>query len=208
VAKIKELVSNIKNCSANLVDQPGFLTPDYTELAKYCKEFLLDLGYKVINPISYKFKAKRIDDLFNLFYERLEHYHPEMTGSYRNLKRDRAVAGRFVKARAEASSISEKHALSECAEIILTVFEYEDDFNFNLPLTFEMFGQANCGWITAKAVQIMNREREAKELLMVDKMIDEYNEEYIKKHGIESIALINLVEEIEDGKKEKGSSST
>lgn len=207
MAKVKELVANIKNCSADLVDQPGFLVPDYTELASYCKDFLLDLGYKVVNPISYKFKATRIDDLFNLFYERLEYYHPEMTGSYRNLKRDRAVASRFVEARVKASGISEKHALSECAEIILTVFEYENDFNFNLPLTFEMFGQANCGWITDKAVQIMNKTREKRERLMVDKMIEEYNDEYIKKHGIESIALINLIEEEEDGKeKDKGSS--
>ncbi len=208
MAKIEDLVSNIKNCAANLVDQPGFLVPDYTELVTYCKELLLDLGYKVVNPVSYKFKATRIDDLFNLFYERLEYYHPEMTGSYRNLKRDRAVASRFVEARAKASSISEKHALSECADIILTVFEHEDEFNFNLPLTFEMFGQANCGWITDKAVQIMNREREGKERAAVDKMIDDYNNEYIKKHGIESIALINLIEEEEDGEeKENGSSS-
>lgn len=205
MSKIKELVADIKNCSTNLVDRPGFLVPNYSELAGYCKDFLLDLGYKVVNPISYKFKATRIDDLFNLFYERLEYYHPELTGSYRNLKRDRAVASRFVEARVKASGISEKHALSECAEIILTVFEYEEDFNFNLPLTFEMFGQANCGWITDKAVQIMNKTREKKERDAVDKMIDEYNEEYIKKHGIESIAFINTIEEAGNGKKEKGS---
>jgi hypothetical protein len=205
VSKVSDLVLDIKNCSVGLVDQPGFLVPDYTELAKYCKEFLLDLGYKVVNPVNYKFKVTRIEDLFNLFYDRLEYYHPEMTGVYRNLNRDRATASRFVEARAKASGIDEKYALSECAEIILTVFEYEDEFNFNLPLTFEMFGQVNCGWITDKAVRIMNRDKETKERAIVDKMIDDYNDVYIKKHGIESIAFISQIEETENGKKERSS---
>ncbi len=207
MSKTNKLVVDIKNCSVNLVEQPGFLVPDYTELAKYCKNFLLSLGYKVVNPMKGDFKAKTIDDLFHLFYDLLRHYHPEVE-VYQNLDRDRKIASRFVEARILGGSISEKRALDECAEIILTVFRHEAEFNFNLPLTFEMFGQVSCGWITDKAIRIMNKTRERRESFMVDKMIEEYNDEYIKKHGIESIALINLIEEAEDGEKEKGSSDT
>lgn len=203
MSEIDKLVVAIKNCSNNLVDQPGFLKPDYTELAKNCKQFLLELGYKVVSPINHRFKAKKIEDLFNLFYDRLNYYHPDMAGVYRNIDRDRKIASKFVEARMEANGINKEQALGECAEIILNVFEYEEEFNFNLPLTFEMFGQASCGWITDKAVQIINREKEKKDKAIVDKMIDKYNEGYIKKHGIESIAFINLLEAIEDGEKEK-----
>ena len=202
---LKELISNIKNCSTGIVDQPGFLVPDHTELASYCKAFLLELGYRVVKPLTPRFKAIRIDDLYNLFYERLKHYHPDLC-VYSNQSRDRAIASKFLKVRMEAGDVSKKYALSECAEIILTVFEHEDEFNFNLPLTFEMFGQANCGWITSKAIQIMNKKREKRESIMIDKMIDEYNAAYIKKHGIESISFINLdkFEDVKDKIKEEG----
>lgn len=202
MAKKTELVSNIAKCSGDIIDQPGFLVPDYTELASYCKKFLLELGYRVVKPLATRFKAIRIDDLYNLFYERLKHYHPDLC-VYSNQSRDRAIASKFLKIRMEAGDVSKKYALSECAEIILTVFEHESEFNFNLPLTFEMFGQANCSWITAKAIAIINIKKKKRDELLVDKMICDYNNEYIKKYGIESIAFLKKIEEEKDGK-EKG----
>jgi len=203
LAKKSDIVEKIAKCSKDVVAQPGFLPVDYTELENYCKEFLLESGYRVVKPLKARFKAKREDDLFHLFYDRLKYYHPDLS-VYSNLKRDRAIASRFVKARMELGDISKEYALNECAEIILTVFEHENDFNFNLPLTFEMFGQANCAWITEKAIGIINKKKEKREALIIDKMIEEYNNEYLKKHGIESIALLSKIEEAEDGKKEEG----
>ena len=199
--KKSDIVEKILKCSKDIITQPGFLPTDYSELEDYCKEFLLKSGYRVVRPLKTRFKATREDDLFHLFYDRLKYYHPE-TSVYSNLKRDRAIASRFVKARMELGDVSKEYALNECAEIILTVFEHEADFNFNLPLTFEMFGQANCAWITEKAIDIMNEKREKREAEIIDKMIDEYNEKYIKEHGIESIAFLTEIEEATDGKKE------
>lgn len=193
-----ELVSQIKKCSTDIVDQPGFLVPDYTALEALCKEFLMELGYRVVRPLNPRFKAARIDDLYNLFYERLKHYHPDLA-VYSNQSRDRAIASRFLKTRMEAGDVSKKYALGECAEIILTIFEHEDEFNFNLPLTFEMFGQINCGWITDKAIKIINTKKKKNEQILIDKMIQDYNDEYIKKHGIEGIAFLKNIEEEKDG---------
>jgi len=202
LGKKPDIVEKIAQCSKAITTQPGFLPVDYTELEGYCKEFLLESGYRVVRPLKPRFKAIREDDLFHLFYDRLKYHHPD-SSVYSNLKRDRAIASRFVKARMELGDVDKKYALNECAEIILTVFEHEDEFNFNLPLTFEMFGQANCAWITAKAIGIINKKREKKEAAVIDKMIEDYNNEYIKKHGIESIAFLSKIEEAEDGKKEK-----
>ncbi len=200
-----ELVLEIQKCSTDLIEQTGFLVPDYTELISHCKKLLLEMGYKVVKPMSTRFKATKIDDLFNLFYDRLSHYHPDQS-VYMNLKKDRSIASRFLKARMEAGDVNKRQALSECAEIILTVFEHEDEFNFNLPLTFEMFGQAKCAWITEKSIEIINAKKAKIDEKLVNKMIDDYNEEYIKEHGISSIAFLTKIEEAEDGKKEKGTS--
>lgn len=202
MTKKSELVSKINKCSKDLIEQTGFLIPDYTELISHSKELLLEEGYKIVKPMSTRFKANKIDDLFNLFYDRLSHYHPDQS-VYMNLKKDRSIASRFLKARMEAGDVSKKQALSECAEIILTVFENEDEFNFNLPLTFEMFGQAKCAWITEKAIEIINAKKAKRDEELVDKMIDDYNKEYLKEHGINSIAFLTKIEEAKDGKKEE-----
>ena len=204
--KKSETVDRLAKCSRDIITDPGFLVPDYKELETCCKEFLLERGYRVVKPITPRFKAISIDDLYNLFYERLRYYHPDLS-VYSNISRDRAIASRFLKNRMEVGDVSKEYALSECAEIILTVFEHEDEFNFNLPLTFEMFGQANCAWITEKAINIMNVKRGKREEMLMNKMVEDYNNEYIKKYGIESIAFLSKIEEEEDGK-EKRSSST
>ena len=95
--------------------------------------------------------------------------------------------------------------------LIHTVLKHESDFNFNMPLTFSAFGQANCGWITDKAIQIMNKKK-AKE--------DEYRAEvaqeaclnyYIEKHGEDSIGfdldkILKNTEEQNGKEEEKGNS--
>jgi len=198
LGKKVDIVDRIAKCTGDIIAQPGFLAPDYSELSALCKEFLLEQGYRVVKPLKPRFKATREDDLFHLFYDRLNYYHPNKS-VYSNLKRDRAIASRFLKARMEAGDVSKEYALGECAEIILTVFEHEDEFNFNLPLTFEMFGQANCAWITEKAINIINAKKEKREAAIIDKMIDDYNRDYIKKYGIEDIAFLSKIEEDKDG---------
>lgn len=128
------------------------------ELELACLEFLRFKGYKVSRPIEYRYKVKKLDDLIQFFYAMLDSKHPEYINVYRSLGRDRAIARRFVDNRIYATGYSEEIALKECAEIIATVFEYEKDFNFRTDINFGMFGQKNLGWITEKAVNIINRK--------------------------------------------------
>jgi hypothetical protein len=102
----------------------------------------------------------------------------------------------------DAGNLNKKQALCECAEIINTVFDREDDFNFNLPLSFEMFGQQSAGWITKKAIYIMNSEKEKRDIKIVEGIQDKYIEEYLKEHSEENIGF-DIDEILENIEKEK-----
>lgn len=193
---VDALISDIEN-NINV----GFLSTDNESLAKACKKFLIYMGYKVIDPMKYTYNVEKLDDLFTLFYAFLEYKHPELVDVYRNIKRDRAIAKRFLDARMEVGNLNKKQALCECAEIIKTVFDREDDFNFNLPLSFEMFGQQSAGWITKKAVEIMNSEKEKRDEKIVEGIQNKHIEEYLKEHGEESIGF-NIDEIFENLKRE------
>lgn len=194
---VDDLISDIES-NINV----GFLSTDNESLAKVCKKFLIHMGYKVIDPMKYTYNVKKLDDLFDLFYALLEYNHPELVDAHRNMNRDRALAKRFLDSRMDAGNLNKKQALCECAEIIKTVFDREDDFNFNLPLSFEMFGQQSAGWITKKAIYIMNSEKEKRDIKIVEGIQDKYIEEYLKEHSEENIGF-DVDEILENIEKEK-----
>lgn len=123
-----------------------------------CIEFLVYKGYKISKPLQ-TFNIKKLDDIIHLFYAHSDLKHSELINNYRNLMKDRTLAKNFIASRQEAGNISKEAAMNECAEIITTIFEHEDEFNFKQPLTFSVLGQKNCGWITEKAIQIINKKR-------------------------------------------------
>lgn len=143
-----------------------------------CKEFLTEYGYKVIEPVKYVYNINNIDGLIHLFHALSDAKHPELLNNYRNLAKDRKIASLFVKARMEASNINKEKARQECAEIIKTIFEYESEFNFNIPLTFGILGQKNCGWVTDKAIQIINKKKQNKKERRKKELIIKYEERY------------------------------
>jgi len=151
---------------------------EYNSLIEACKEFLIYKGYKIIEPINYTYNIKKPDDVIYLFYALSDSKHPELMNNFRNMAKDRKIASLFVKARMEASSINKKEALKECAEIIITIFEYEGEFNFNTPLVFGMLGQKKLGWITDKAVQIINKKKQNKNEERRKKLIIAYERIY------------------------------
>lgn len=167
----------------------GFLSPDPEKLAKVCKGFLIFMGYKVVDPIERTFNVKNINDLITLFYAYLDYKHPELAGSHRNIKKDRAIAKRFLEARMEIGSLNKEYALNECAEIIKTIFDREPEFNFTIPLSFEIFGQQALGWITKKAVELMNAENEAKQQKIIEQIQDRHIQKYLNEHGEESLGF-------------------
>jgi hypothetical protein len=181
---VDDLISDLK-------DQldVGFLSPDHKGLAKVCKKLLIFMGYKVVNPVKRVFKVKNINDLITLFYAYLDYKHPELAGTHRNIKKDRAIAKRFLEARMEIGSLNKEYALDECAQIIKIIFDREPDFNFTIPLSFEIFGQQALGWITKKAVEFMNAEKESKEQKLVEAIQEKHIEKYLKEHGEDSLGF-------------------
>lgn len=155
----KEIKKRIKDALVS-EDQPSLFgsVKSTEDLELACLEFLRFKGYKVSQPINYRYKVTKLDDLVHFFYTLLNSKHPEYINVYRNMGRDRAIAKRFVENRIYATGYGEDIALRECAEIIATVFEYEKDFKFRTDINFGMFGQKNLGWITEKAVNIINKK--------------------------------------------------
>lgn len=176
---------------SNIKDQldVGFLEPDPKKVAKVCKGFLIFMGYKVVDPIEKTFNVKNINDLITLFYAYLDYKHPELADSHRNIKKDRAIAKRFLEARMEIGNLNKEYALDECAGIIKTIFDREPEFNFTIPLSFEIFGQQALGWITKKAVELMNAEKETKQQKIIEQIQDRHIQKYLDTHGEESLGF-------------------
>lgn len=180
--KLDNLVQHIQDGVSHTLKNDIFnVDVNYTPLISACKEFLIYKGYKVVDPIEHTYSVKKLDDLIHLFYVLSDTNHPDLMNNYRDLDKDRILAKRFIESRVEISNINKEEALKECAQIIDVIFKYEEEFNFDVPITFGVLGQKNCGWITDKAIQIINRERINKRNERRDKIIAEFEEIYNKE---------------------------
>jgi len=174
-----KLIQHIQNGIGNSLKNDIFSDePDYEDLIVACKEFLIYMGYKVVNPIECSYNVKKLDDLIHLFYRLSDTKHPELINSYRDIAKDRILAKRFIESRIEASNINKKEAIKECAEIINAIFRHEEEFNFEIPITFGVLGQKNCGWITDKAIQIINKKKLNSEEERREELIDAFEKIY------------------------------
>ena len=198
---MKELVDSIKKAVNNL-EQCDLFESGYGELTGVCKRFLEKQGYKVIKSHYTYPKIEKSSDLIDLFDALFVRYHPGLAVPFRRKGVARAIAKRFVEARMESTDLTKEQALVECGEIINTVFKYNVEFNFTMPLHFGIFGQENCGWITDKAVQIMNRKKDLESMIRSKKAQDACIKEYIKIHGEEGIGfdIDKIIENMEKSK--------
>lgn len=159
----------------------GDANTSFDSLTNACIEYLKFKGYKVVEPTKPKYNIKKLDDLIHLFYAFSDNRHPELMNNYRHIDRDRKIASALVRSRREATGYGMKVAMNECGEIIETIFEHEKEFNFTIPITFGILGQKNCGWITDKSIQIMNRKRlkaaEEKKVEYIAKLDEKYDAE-------------------------------
>lgn len=181
---------------------------DMEQLNEACVKYLKFKGYKIVKPINRFHNVKTLDELICFFYSRLDSRHPECVNSYRSMTKDRVTAKKFVEARMNASGINKKEALNECVEIVKTLFDYESEFHFKYEMNFKMFGQDKLGWITDKAIQIINRESRFRK----EDLAEKRSEEMIKAQDTSNLGFNNLQEILEklekknNGKKERGKS--
>jgi len=215
---LEKLISDIKKAAEDL-EQPAIFESikDFSPLTKACKKFLENMGYKTVRFYSTYTKVKTLEGLIELFDGRMQRHHPNLIPHYRNYNndednKDRFIAKKFVESRMIAGDLSEEQALLECAEIILTVFEYESDFSFRIPLTFGVFGQTNLGWVTDKAIQIINKEKAKKDDIRAKEAQEACIKATIKEYGdsgrFDLDKIIKNMEEHNGKEKEKGKSST
>lgn len=182
-------------------NQVDFLTGTTVDEAEIiaAKEILLEAGYKIIKiEVTTKFTTVR--EVKNYFYDRLYRKYPErMAHKVDSVERDMKLMNAFIESRMAEGNISKAIALQECVDIIDVIFDYEDEFWFKYPIVdTRVFGLGKVGWITQKAIEILNRERYKKEAKKSEKMLAEIEDsmeiDLVKK----SDRLSKMLEGLED----------
>jgi len=135
--------------------------------AEESKKIAIESGYQVTEPILVNDKVITLKDLRNYFFMRLWSKYPDRYKYYvDNIKNEFRLLRLFVESR-EEKGLNKFNAIQQCVAIIDTIFDYEEEFNFKTPIDIRVIGQAKAGWITEKAIQIINntllksREKEA-----------------------------------------------
>jgi len=138
------------------VSEPNMFGTPLDRLLVLCEKLLVSHGYSVAEPINFDFKIKSSKDLIMMFYGLLHHKYPETMRNHTNIKKDLRLAKQMYESRM-LNGANKEVALNECGEIIHTLFAYEKEFKLKYPIRdFGVLGQGNVGWITDKALQIMN----------------------------------------------------
>ena len=143
-----------------ITSQQGDLFGNKTTLTKksadVCVEFLKGQGYSVGPPISYPVKITKLNELISLFYSFVRSTYQKHLWPYSNDKKDGAIAKAFVEGRMKDDMISYEVALQQCGSIVQTIFKRPDIFKFETAPSFSIFGQAGMGWVTERAVKLIN----------------------------------------------------
>jgi hypothetical protein len=180
------------------------VTEDSVEL---CAKFLRGQGFSVREPMAYPVKIGKLDDLLTVFYGTLRGIYEANFIPYYNEKKDRAIAKKFVENRVEHDGVDYKTALQQCGLIIQTIFDHPDIFKFDTPPTFGIFGQAGMGWVTDRAVQIMNKKVAKDAATATERAANKMSEEIEKKcpkmgFSLDELQAIRNKLEVQNGKKE------
>lgn len=122
---------------------------------KGAEELLLEHGYLVRGPLIEKHEVKNPAQLVRFFYDALARYNPQFKMVYAgNVKKDRAIAKKFIEVRIELGS-SKARAITECCEFILLLFRYEQFLSLSFPITsMGVLGQESMAWVTERLWQI------------------------------------------------------
>lgn len=151
------------------------------------KKILIEAGYKIAEPLVVNENVNNLSRLLNYFYMRLFTRYPEkQLTTIKNFQKDMKLISKFVEAR--KVNMNEQSAIQECVAIIDVIFDYENEFKFRQPITIGVLGQAKSGWITEKAVFILNRELVKKDEEEVERRMKEVEDGYEEKVDLKKTA--------------------
>jgi len=157
------------------VFKPG-MSPEEIKIEE-AKKILIGAGYKIAEPLVVNESVNNLSKLLNYFYMRLFTICPDaQLTTVKNFKKDMKLISKFVEAR--KVNMNEQAAIQECVAIIDVIFDYTWEFNFKRLITIEVLGQVKSGWITEKAVFILNRELAKKDEEEAERKIQEIEDNY------------------------------
>lgn len=187
------IVSAIKFLKEN-----GYRVLD-TSKPEDAKAAAVEAGYKVSDPIFVNGGVKTLKDLRNYFYMRLWKKYPQRQAYHVDMGVDKEIRlfRLFVESR-ESTGLSKLNAIQECVAIIDIIFDHEDEFGFRDPIDVRVIGQGKAGWITRKAVFILNRKVQEAMQRKFNKMVEKYEQD--EKINLEEKAseLDSLLSGMED----------
>jgi hypothetical protein len=187
--------------SIKLLEKLGYRV---SKTAEEAKAIVVECGYQVTDPLLVNNKVVTLTDLRNYFFMRLWSKHPSSQQySIDNIKSDLRLIRLFVEAR-EEKGLNRFNAIQQCVAIIDIIFNYEEDFCFKEPISIGVLGQAKSGWITEKALYILNTNLRKEEELEIERRVDEIEASVkidLKARSKELAELLANVE-ADNGKKE------
>lgn len=158
----------------------------------------IEAGYKVIEPILINERIITLLDLRNYFFMRLWKKYPDRQKYYVHaaLNRELHVFRLMVEAR-EKTGLNRFNAVQECVAIVDVIFDHEEEFGFKNPIDLNVLGQAKAGWITQKALAILNSKLRAGLDQAVDKLIETRDKERKIDLRAKSLELDELLKKME-----------
>ena len=187
--------------SIKLLEKLGYRV---SKTAEEAKAIVVECGYQVTDPILADTKVVTLTDLRNYFFKRLWSKHPSSQQySIDNIKSDLRLIRLFVESR-EEKGLNRFNAIQQCVAIIDIIFNYEEEFCFKNPISIGVLGQAKSGWITEKALYILNTNLRKEEELEIERRVDEIEASVTIDLKAKSKELAELLANVEanNGKKE------
>jgi hypothetical protein len=126
--------------------------------AEEARQIAVESGWQVSEPVLVNDKVVTIKDLRNYFFMRLWNKYPNRYKYYvDNVKNEFRMMRLFIESR-EAKGLNRFNAIQQCVAIIDVIFDHIEEFNFKNPIDIGVLGQAKSGWITEKALYIVNNK--------------------------------------------------
>ena len=143
-------------------DQMDFLTGGSSENTQIeaAKQILLEAGYKVTKP-EVTTKVSTVKGLKDYFYNRLYQKYPDrLADRVPNVQMDMRFAKLFFESRIRSGDVGDAVAFQDCVDVIDVIFDHEKEFMFKYPIMdISILGQGKLGWITQKAIELLNKEK-------------------------------------------------
>ena len=161
------------------------------------KDVLMEAGYKILSPITVDGSINTITKLCDYFYKRLYTKYPNrITKRVHNITKDMTLMNSFVECFMDGAS--KARAIQEAIEVIDVIFDHEEEFNFKLDIVDTgILGQKAVGWITSKAIDILNKQRMKKESKKINDHVEALENCDINTDEIDS-KLDRLLKKMED----------